>query len=103
VPDQAEHLKVDKLLDLSTIGMQLSGGYAPEPEQSTLALVAHHPQAFYFGMKQGRLKDAAATTPDDIIKGSRRDPSLFGAELEDADPLEGGVAEGEDAPVAAEA
>jgi 5-methyltetrahydrofolate--homocysteine methyltransferase len=45
------------------------------PEQSTLALVAHHPQAFYFGMKQGRLH--ANGTPDDVIKGSRRDPSLF--------------------------
>jgi 5-methyltetrahydrofolate--homocysteine methyltransferase len=82
----------------------LSGGYAPEPEQSTLALVAHHPQAFYFGMKQGRLKDPDATTPDDIIRGSKRDPSLFGTdELDDDDPVEGGVAEGEDAPVAAEA
>jgi 5-methyltetrahydrofolate--homocysteine methyltransferase len=105
VPDQAEHEKVDNLLDLSKIGMRLSGGYAPEPEQSTLALVAHHPQAFYFGMKQGRLKDAGSTAPDDIIKGSRRDPSLFGGDLEDADPVEGGLAEGEgeDTRVVAEA
>ena len=106
VPEQSEHEKVDALLDLSTIGMRLSGGFAPEPEQSTLALVAHHPQAFYFGMKQGRLKPADATAPDDLIKGSRRDPSLFGAgdhEIADDEPLEGGVAEGEDAPVAAEA
>jgi 5-methyltetrahydrofolate--homocysteine methyltransferase len=103
VPEQAEHEKVDNLLDLSNIGMELSGGYAPEPEQSTLALVAHHPQAFYFGMKQGKLKAPDATAPDDTIKGSRRDPSLFGAPLEDADPLEGGVAEDEDTRVAAEA
>jgi 5-methyltetrahydrofolate--homocysteine methyltransferase len=75
VPDQAEHGKVDKVLDLSKIGMRLSDGFAPVPEQSTLALVAHHPQAFYFGMKQGRLHDSG--TPDDIVKGSRRDPSLF--------------------------
>jgi 5-methyltetrahydrofolate--homocysteine methyltransferase len=104
VPDQAEHEKVDTLLDLSNIGLRLSSGYAPEPEQSTLALVAHHPQAFYFGMKQGKLKDIDKTAPDDIIRGSRRDPSRFG-ELDDADPLEGGVAEGEgaDAPVPAEA
>jgi hypothetical protein len=39
-------------------------------------------------MKQGRLKDAGATSPDDIIKGSPRDPSRFG-ELPDADPDEG--------------
>ena len=77
VPDQSEHEKVDALLDLSQIGMELSDGYAPVPEQSTLALVAHHPQAFYFGMKQGKLKPLDAVSPDDIIKGSKRDPSLF--------------------------
>ena len=40
VPDQSEHLKVEKLLDLSQIGMAISDGYAPIPEQSTLALSA---------------------------------------------------------------
>jgi len=90
----------------STVLLQSS---APTPEQSTLAIVAHHPQAFYFGMKQGKLKPAGATAPDDLVKGSKRDPSLFGVEPEivadDADPLEGGVAEGEGeaAPVPAEA
>ena len=38
VPDQSEHLKVEQLLDLSQIGMEISDGYAPIPEQSTLAL-----------------------------------------------------------------
>ena len=78
--------------------MSISDGYAPVPEQSTLALVAHHPQAFYFGMKQGKLKPVDATAPDDVIKGSKRDPSLFAqadAEELDVDPVEGGVAEGE--------
>jgi 5-methyltetrahydrofolate--homocysteine methyltransferase len=76
VPEQAEHEKVDRLLDLSRIGMRLTGGYAPEPEQSTLALVAHHRQAGYFGMRNGRLLPDGS--PDDVIKGSSRDPSLFG-------------------------
>ena len=104
VPDQSEHEKVDALLDLSQIGMELSDGYAPVPEQSTLALVAHHPQAFYFGMKQGKLKPLDAVSPDDIIKGSKRDPSLFAeadAQELDSDPLDGGVAE-EDKRVAAQ-
>ena len=35
--------------------MTITDGYAPEPEQSTLALIAHHPQAIYFGTRQGRL------------------------------------------------
>jgi 5-methyltetrahydrofolate--homocysteine methyltransferase len=110
VPDQSEHEKVDALLDLSQVGMAISDGYAPVPEQSTLALVAHHPQAFYFGMRQGKLKPADRTAPDDIIKGSKRDPSLFAqadAEELDTDPVDGGVAEGEgdaqDTRVAAEA
>jgi 5-methyltetrahydrofolate--homocysteine methyltransferase len=76
VPEQSEHVKVDELLHLKQIGMSISDGYAPEPEQSTLALVAHHPQAIYFGTRQGRLP--AESSPDDLIKGSSRDPSLFG-------------------------
>jgi 5-methyltetrahydrofolate--homocysteine methyltransferase len=88
VPEQSEHLKVQKLLDLGQIGMTITDGYAPEPEQSTLALVAHHPQAIYFGTRQGRLLPNGS--PDDLIKGSPRDPSLFG-ELGDDDPPDGAV------------
>ena len=97
VPEQAEHLKVDELLDLSQIGMQITDGYAPNPEQSTLAMIAHHPQAIYFGTRQGRL--LADGSPDDVIRGSSRDPSLFG-ELADEDPPDGAV-EGEDEPAMA--
>jgi 5-methyltetrahydrofolate--homocysteine methyltransferase len=97
VPEQAEHLKVERLLGLSDIGMHISDGYAPEPEQSTLALVAHHPQAIYFGTRQGRLLPDGS--PDDLIKGSARDPSLFG-ELDDEDPPDGAV-ESEDEPAIA--
>jgi 5-methyltetrahydrofolate--homocysteine methyltransferase len=97
VPEQAEHLKVDELLDLSQIGMQITDGYAPNPEQSTLAMIAHHPQAIYFGTRQGRLLPDGS--PDDVIRGSNRDPSLFG-ELADEDPPEGAV-EGEDEPAMA--
>jgi 5-methyltetrahydrofolate--homocysteine methyltransferase len=94
VPEQSEHLKVEKLLHLEQIGMTITDGYAPEPEQSTLALVAHHPQAIYFGTRQGRLLPDGS--PDDLIRGSSRDPSLF-ADLDDADPPEGAV-EAEDEP-----
>ncbi len=104
VPEQSEHEKVDQLLNLSTIGMELSDGFAPIPEQSTLAIVAHHPQAFYFGMKQGKLKSIEETSQDDVIKGSKRDPTVVrsAADIEE-DVLEGGIAEGEGAaPVVAE-
>jgi 5-methyltetrahydrofolate--homocysteine methyltransferase len=97
VPEQSEHLKVEKLLELSQIGMSITDGYAPEPEQSTLALVAHHPQAIYFGTRQGRLLPEGS--PDDVIRGSSRDPSLFG-DLEDSDPPNGAV-EAEDEPAMA--
>jgi len=97
VPEQSEHLKVQQLLNLGQIGMKITDGYAPEPEQSTLALIAHHPQAIYFGTRQGRLLPDGS--PDDLIKGSYRDPSLFG-ELADEDPPEGAV-EDEDQPAMA--
>jgi 5-methyltetrahydrofolate--homocysteine methyltransferase len=97
VPEQSEHVKVDRLLDLSSIGMSITDGYAPDPEQSTLALVAHHPQAIYFGTRQGRLPEQG--TPDDVILGSSRDPSLF-ADLDDTDPPDGSV-ESEDEPAMA--
>ena len=97
VPEQSEHLKVEKLLHLESIGMTITDGFAPEPEQSTLALIAHHPQAIYFGTRQGRLLPDGS--PDDIILGSSRDPSLF-ADLDDEDPPDGAV-ESEDAPAMA--
>jgi 5-methyltetrahydrofolate--homocysteine methyltransferase len=69
-PDQSEHVKVFDLLDAGQIGVSLSDGYAVDPEQSTVAIVSHHPQAVYFGMKSGRLPDE--TSPDQIIADPRR-------------------------------
>ncbi|MEA2468801.1 MAG: 5-methyltetrahydrofolate--homocysteine methyltransferase, partial [Thermoleophilaceae bacterium] len=69
-PDQSEHEKVFELLDAGQIGVSLSHGYAVEPEQSTVAIVSHHPQAVYFGMKSGRLPKELS--PDQIIADPRR-------------------------------
>jgi 5-methyltetrahydrofolate--homocysteine methyltransferase len=69
-PDQSEHEKVWRLLDLGQIGMTLSDGYAVMPEQSTVAIVAHHPQAVYFGMKSGFIPEDKA--PDELIAGTER-------------------------------
>jgi 5-methyltetrahydrofolate--homocysteine methyltransferase len=98
VPEQSEHLKVDKLLELSRIGLTITDGYAPDPEQSTLALIAHHPQAIYFGTRQGRLPRGEGS-PDDVIRGSSRDPALL-SELDDSDPP-GTQREDEDEPAMA--
>jgi 5-methyltetrahydrofolate--homocysteine methyltransferase len=84
-PDQSEHEKVWRLLGLDQIGMTLSGGYAVEPEQSTVAIVAHHPQAVYFGMKSGFIPKERA--PDELIAGTER-----GGELPpESDPRNGSV------------
>jgi 5-methyltetrahydrofolate--homocysteine methyltransferase len=76
-PDQSEHEKVWRLLSLEEIGMTLSGGYAVTPEQSTVAIVAHHPQAVYFGMKSGFIPESPA--PDELIAGTLRGGALTSA------------------------
>ncbi len=87
-PEQAEHEKIFRLLDAPQIGLRLSGGYALEPEQSTLAIVAHHPQADYFTMRHGQLPKNARQAADAIIAGSEKDPTRL-TKLPDADPGDG--------------
>ena len=87
-PDQSEHEKVWRLLGLEEVGMTLSGGYAVMPEQSTVAIIAHHPQAVYFGMKSGFIP--AEKSSDELIAGTERGGDL----PPETDPAEG--AEGED-------
>jgi 5-methyltetrahydrofolate--homocysteine methyltransferase len=84
-PEQSEHEKVFRLLDAPSIGLRLSGGYAVEPEQSTLAIIAHHPQAVYFGMKSGFLPKSDRQAADELIAGTDRDPTRL-AELSDEEP-----------------
>jgi len=87
-PDQPEHEKVWRLLDLEQIGMTLSDGFAVMPEQSTVAIIAHHPQAVYFGMKSGFIPERNA--PDELIAGTGR-----GGELPPEDEASDGVVEEE--------
>jgi 5-methyltetrahydrofolate--homocysteine methyltransferase len=77
--------------------MSLSGGYAVEPEQSTVAIVAHHPQAVYFGMKSGFIP--AEPKQDELIAGTDR-----GGELPpDRDPGGDGTVAAESAEASGEA
>jgi len=87
-PDQSEHEKVWRLLELGEIGMSLSDGFAVMPEQSTVAIIAHHPQAVYFGMKSGFIPKEK--TPDELIAGTER-----GGELPPEDDPSEGVVEAE--------
>jgi 5-methyltetrahydrofolate--homocysteine methyltransferase len=95
-PDQSEHTKVFDLLGAEDIGLALSGGYAVDPEQSTVAIVAHHPQATYFGMKSGFVPEEPA--PDDLVAAKPRADSV----PPDSEPAEEGTPEADD-PQAAEA
>ena len=88
-PDQSEHEKVWRLLGLEEIGMTLSDGFAVSPEQSTVAIIAHHPQAVYFGMKSGFVP--ADKRPDELIAGTERG----GAVPADDDPDGDGTIEAE--------
>ncbi len=81
-PEQSEHEKVDRLLGLGEIGIALSGGHALEPEQSTAAIVSHHPQSVYFGMKSGFIP--SEPKGDELIAGTDR-----GGELPPEDDPEG--------------
>ena len=54
--------------------MTLSGGHAVMPEQSTVAIIAHHPQAVYFGMKSGFVPEDKR--PDELIAGTIRGGDL---------------------------
>jgi len=83
------------LLDLEQIGMYLSDGFAVMPEQSTVAIIAHHPQAVYFGMKSGFVPKEKK--PDELIAGTAR-----GGELPPEDDAPEGSVEAEvEAPVVA--
>ncbi|MCW3038570.1 MAG: methionine synthase [Solirubrobacterales bacterium] len=101
VPEQSEHTKVDAILGLDKIGITLTDGYSPTPEQSTLAMIVHHPQAIYYGMRNGRLLPDGS--PDEVIRGTRRDPTLVQADLIDQDAIEGPIEDEELARPASEA
>src|SRR3954471_14877985 len=81
IPDQDEHQKVQDLIHMEQIGITLSGGDALTPEQSTAAIIAHHPQAVYFGTTAGRIPDKES--PDEVIALTDK-----GGPLPDADPEE---------------
>jgi 5-methyltetrahydrofolate--homocysteine methyltransferase len=49
-PNLEDQAKLFQLLDPERIGLTLSEQFQLEPEQSTTALVAHHPQAKYFNV-----------------------------------------------------
>ncbi|MHB8433681.1 MAG: methionine synthase [Candidatus Tyrphobacter sp.] len=61
-PDLAQHDTVFRLLDATQrIGVTLTAGFQIVPEQSTAAIVLHHPKASYFNAAATRERSAPAT------------------------------------------
>jgi 5-methyltetrahydrofolate--homocysteine methyltransferase len=50
-PNLEDQTKLFALLDGGRIGVRLTDEYALEPEQSTNAIIVHHPEARYFNIK----------------------------------------------------
>ncbi|MDY6845955.1 MAG: methionine synthase [Chloroflexota bacterium] len=57
IPELEDHLKVFKLLPVeSALGMSLTSAYQLVPEQSTAAIIVHHPDAKYFNIGTSRVE-----------------------------------------------
>jgi 5-methyltetrahydrofolate--homocysteine methyltransferase len=57
IPDLADHAKVFRLLPAEReLGMSLTAGFQLVPEESTAAIIVHHPLAKYFGMGELRIQ-----------------------------------------------
>jgi 5-methyltetrahydrofolate--homocysteine methyltransferase len=55
IPDLEDHEKVFQVLPISeSLGMTLTESFQLVPEQSTLAIVLHHPEAKYYAIRQAR-------------------------------------------------
>jgi len=56
IPELSDHRKVFNLLPVEAeLGMQLSTAYQLIPEQSTAAIIVHHPAAKYFNIGESRI------------------------------------------------
>jgi 5-methyltetrahydrofolate--homocysteine methyltransferase len=47
-PNLEDQVKLFQLLDCERSGVRLTEGYSLDPEQSTNAIIVHHPEARYF-------------------------------------------------------
>jgi 5-methyltetrahydrofolate--homocysteine methyltransferase len=57
IPELADHEKVFSLLPVEKeLGMSLTSAYQLVPEQSTAAIILHHPQAKYYNIGESRIE-----------------------------------------------
>jgi 5-methyltetrahydrofolate--homocysteine methyltransferase len=62
-PDLEGHAALFKLLPADAIGMTYTESFQLIPEQSTAAIVAHHPEAKYYAVRSAGAADPAAAEP----------------------------------------
>jgi len=63
IPELSDHRKVFDLLPAEKeLGMQLSPAFQLIPEQSTAAIIVHHPQAKYFNIGESRIEQLMKET-----------------------------------------
>ncbi len=56
IPELADHAKVFSLLPVEQeLGMTLTSAFQLVPEQSTAAIILHHPQAKYYNIGESRI------------------------------------------------
>ena len=56
IPDLEDHKKVFELLPAEQeLGMSLTSAYQLVPEQSTVAIIVHHPEAKYYSTGESRI------------------------------------------------
>jgi len=56
IPELMNHAKVFQLLPAEKeLGMSLTSAFQLVPEQSTAAIIVHHPQAKYFNIGESRV------------------------------------------------
>ncbi len=54
-PDLEQHAILDRVIDVGQIGIEVTDGFQFEPEQTTAAIVIHHPDAKYFALSRAGL------------------------------------------------
>ncbi len=64
-PDLEDHVKIWPLLRPERIGVTLSEEFQLHPEQSTSAIVAHHPEARYFNVRTAREPASVSARPSE--------------------------------------
>jgi 5-methyltetrahydrofolate--homocysteine methyltransferase len=65
IPELEDHRKVFDLLPVeSELGMSLSPAYQLIPEQSTAAIIVHHPQAKYYSVGENRVEQLMRKAPE---------------------------------------